>query len=55
MRKYKLFWLDGKEEVVEGNNISDAFTRAGYSAGAIHALEYYKEIKECPLLEDAQF
>jgi hypothetical protein len=46
MRKFKLFWLDGKEEIVKGNSIADAFSKAGYGNGAIRALDYYKEIKE---------
>lgn len=39
--KFILHWLDGKVEEVEGNSISDAFTRAGYGAGAIRALDWY--------------
>ncbi len=47
MPKYKLYWMiAGKTEIVEGVNIVDAFTRAGYSAGAIHALDWFEEVKE---------
>ena len=44
MKKFQLFWLDGKTEIVEGTDIADAFRRAGYGNGAISALDYYKEI-----------
>jgi len=38
--------LDGSIEIINGNSISYAFTKAGYGAGAIRALDYYEEIKE---------
>lgn len=48
MKKFKLHWLSGepKEEIVEGTDIADAFAHAGYSAGAIRALDWFEEIKE---------
>lgn len=46
MPKFKLYWLDGKEEVVEGSSIADAFTKAGYGAGAIRALDYHEEVTD---------
>lgn len=46
MKKFKLFWLDGSTEIIRGTSISDAFTMAGYGAGALRALDYYKELKE---------
>lgn len=46
MRKFRLHWLSGKNEDVEGYDIADAFRRAGYGGGAINALDYYEEIKE---------
>lgn len=46
MRRFKLYWLDGKVEIVEGNDIADAFTKTGYGAGAIRALDWYKEITD---------
>ena len=46
MKTYILHWLDGTTEEIEGNSISDAFTRAGYGAGALRALDYYEEIKD---------
>lgn len=44
MKNFKLYWLDGTTEVVVGDNIARAMTKAGYGAGAIRALDYYKEI-----------
>ena len=46
MKIFKLYWLDGEIEEVRGNTIADAFTRAGYGAGAIGALDYYEEVKK---------
>lgn len=46
MRKYRLHWLSGSTEIVEGSDIADACRRAGYGGGAISALDYYEEIKE---------
>lgn len=44
-KQFKLYWLDGKMEVVTGHTIADALAKAGYSQGALRALDYYKEIK----------
>lgn len=44
MKKFKLHWLGGKTEIVEGLDIADAFRRAGYGAGAIGALDWYEEV-----------
>lgn len=41
MKKFRLYWLDGKTEIVEGNDIADAFSKAGYGAGAMGALDFY--------------
>jgi len=47
MIKYKLYWREmDRTEIVEGANIIDAFRRAGYSAGAVHALDWFEEIEE---------
>ena len=43
MKKFILHWLDGTQEEVKGNDIADAFRRAGYGSGAIHALDWYNE------------
>ena len=44
--KWKLYWLDGRTEIIEGDTIADAFTKAGYGMGAIGALDYYEPIEE---------
>lgn len=46
MTRFKLYWLTGTTEIVEGMNIVDAFTRAGYSAGATRALDWFEEVTE---------
>jgi hypothetical protein len=42
MAKFILYWLDGKKEVVEGNDIASAFSSAGLGGGAINALDFYE-------------
>lgn len=46
MKKYKLYWLDGRQEIIEGNDVVDAFNRTGIGRGALRALDYYEEVKE---------
>lgn len=41
---YILHWLGGKTEEVKGETIADAFTKAGYGAGALRALDYYSVV-----------
>jgi hypothetical protein len=41
MKKFRLYWLDGKTEVVEGATITEAFTNAGYGNGALKALDFH--------------
>lgn len=48
MKMYNLIWRDGKNERIEGESIANAFTLAGYSAGALKALDYYEEVTELP-------
>ena len=45
MKKYKICWLDGHTEIIEGYDVVDAFNRAGIGRGALPALDYYEEIK----------
>lgn len=40
-KKFTLFWMGGKREVVVGADISDAFTKAGYGSGAMAALNFH--------------
>ena len=42
-KTFTLFWLTGKSEIVKGNNIAEAITLAGYSQGAIPALDFYSK------------
>jgi len=44
MNTYKLYWLDGKEEIVKGDTIAQAFTLAGYGQGALAALDYFERV-----------
>jgi len=44
MTKYRLHWLSGKPEDVEGDSPANAMNRAGYGAGALPALDYYEEL-----------
>lgn len=46
MKRFRLFWLDKTMEDIYGDDITDAFRRAGLGGGAIRALDYYKEVKE---------
>jgi hypothetical protein len=39
LAKFTLYWKDGKREVIEGEGIGDAATRAGYGGGAFSALD----------------
>ena len=39
--KYTLYWLTGQREVVEGFNVGEAMTLAGYGNGALGALDFF--------------
>ncbi len=39
--QFTLFWRGGKREIVEGRTIAEAMTLAGYSGGAVRALDFY--------------
>lgn len=41
MNKFTVYWLDGKRSVIEGNDIADAFNKAGYGNGAMPAVDWY--------------
>jgi hypothetical protein len=43
-RMFKLKWKSGKHEYVQGKDIAHAFSKAGYGATAIQALDQYEEI-----------
>lgn len=46
MNKFILYWLTGKAEIIEGRNITLAFRSAGYSGGALRALDFYDNGEE---------
>ena len=39
--KFTLYWLAGEREVVEGRDIGEAMTLAGYGGGAARALDFW--------------
>jgi hypothetical protein len=41
MKTFTLFWLTGQSEIVNGTDIASAMNNAGYSAGALGALDFY--------------
>lgn len=41
MKEIHFFWLTGSVETLIGNDPSDALNRAGYSNGALGALDFY--------------
>lgn len=43
MKTFTLFWLTGQAEIVKGNTPAEAMTLAGYSNGALRALDFYAE------------
>jgi len=52
MKKFRLHWTGGKTEIVQGNTIAEAFTRAGLGAGALRALDWYEEVAETPVKKE---
>jgi hypothetical protein len=45
MKTYKFYWLDGTVNQGQGETAEDAFSRLGFGAGAVRALDYHEEIK----------
>lgn len=43
MKNFTLYWRDGRRQIIQGPTIEEAFTAAGYSAGAINAIDWYTE------------
>ena len=39
--KFTLYWRPGDREVASGRTIAEAMTLAGYSNGAVRALDFY--------------
>ena len=44
MQRFRLHWRGGNKEIITGIDIADAFTKAGYGAGAAEALDWYEQI-----------
>lgn len=42
-KKWALYWLDGRHEIVAGPTIEEAFRNAGIGRGALSALDVYTE------------
>lgn len=42
-KTFTLFWGDGKREVIQGDDISDAMRRREYGSGTMRALDFYSE------------
>lgn len=51
-RPYTLYWLFDKREIIWGSSIEDAFTRAGYGAGALKAIDFYSEGMCCAYIRE---
>ena len=43
-KEFKLHWLDGKTEIIKGENIANAFMKAGLGEGSLSALDYYEQV-----------
>jgi hypothetical protein len=46
LKKFKIHWMHGETQIIEGYTISAAFNTAGFGQGALRALDYWEEIKE---------
>lgn len=42
LKPFTLFWLNGRREVVFGHTAANAMNGAGYSSGALAALDFWK-------------
>lgn len=41
MNSYTFYWLDGDRNVFDGDSPADALNKAGYSQGALRALDFW--------------
>lgn len=39
--EFTIYWKHGERSVIKGTSIDHAFTRAGYGAGAVAAIDWY--------------
>lgn len=63
MRKFKVHWIDGKEDFIWGPTIDQAFIRHGIDLISFQSIRYWEEVpmsaeerefyRECGLLHDA--
>lgn len=44
MKKYQFYWKDGIVSEGLGRDVADAFTRLGFGAGAMPAVDYWREM-----------
>lgn len=49
--KFKLDWLNGKSEEIQGTSFEDAFEKAGYSNKDYDNLQQWDQLDELPLIE----
>jgi len=42
-KTFYIYWRDGKKQKMQGRDIADAFSKAGFGGGAINAVDFYKE------------
>jgi hypothetical protein len=56
MKTFTLFWLTGDSELVTGNTPEQAMTLAGYSNGAVKALDFYApgDMRNCYYWDNAK-
>jgi len=46
MKFFKLYWKDGRTEVIKGKTYADALAWAGYDSAGCHlSLDYYEEVE----------
>ena len=41
MKRYSVFWKNGHQEILNGNDITDALIKAGYTLEDLHLLSFY--------------
>jgi hypothetical protein len=43
VKRFRLHWRDGAVSEIEGSDIADAISRAGFGQGALTTLDYWEE------------
>lgn len=54
MKKFTYFWLTGDRQVLKGNDPTDALNKAGYSQGALKALDFWANDDNNDYIWDAE-